>query len=124
MCVKLFRAGERRKKSRRAATKYQYHTTIFKFSGQRNCHFMDTIPQTTDVSQDVARDSLIAISELSPDSSLSASKLLPDNPNNVNEVGSKESDNAEDYRTELISISYTQSPDGEKNSPSVPRKSQ
>lgn len=85
---------------------------------------MDTIPQTTDVSQDVARDSLIAISELSPDSSLSASKLLPDNPNNVNEVGSKESDNAEDYRTELISISYTQSPDGEKNSPSVPRKSQ
>lgn len=81
---------------------------------------MDTIPQTTEVSQDVARDSLIAISELSPDSSLSASKLLPDNPNNVNEVGSKESDKAEDYRTKLISISYTQSPDGKKSVPVSP----
>lgn len=83
-------------------------------------YFMDTIPPATEVSQDTARESLIAISESSPDDSVSVSELLPDDSNNVNEVGSEESDRAEDCRAKLISISYTQSPDGKKTTPVSP----
>lgn len=64
---------------------------------------------------------MIAISQCEPDRNL-ASKLLPDNDNNLNAVELKESDKAEHYRSELISISYTNSFDG-KDFPSFTQKS-
>lgn len=84
--------------------------------------FMDTTtPPAIEFSSDLVRESLIAISQLSPDNNLSASKVLGDNPNSVNGFAVKESDRAEDYRSKLISISYTLSPDS--NDSNVTRKS-
>lgn len=84
--------------------------------------FMDTTtPPAIEFSSDLARESLIAISQLSPDNNLSASKVLGDNPNSVNGFAVKESDRAEDYRSKLISISYTLSPDS--NDSNLTRKS-
>lgn len=71
---------------------------------------MDTISPTSVVSQELARELLMAISEAIPDNVL-ASKLLPENSDNVNVIELKEREAAEKYRSELISISYIESPD-------------
>ncbi|XXG42982.1 hypothetical protein AAC387_Pa01g3122 [Persea americana] len=76
--------------------------------------FMDTTAPRIKVSPDLARESLIAISQLNPDKNLSAPKLLHGNAKNCNGVAVNESDIDEDYRSKLISISYTRSPDSEK----------
>ncbi|KAJ8633779.1 hypothetical protein MRB53_027115 [Persea americana] len=77
---------------------------------EENCHSMDTISPTSVVSQELARELLMAISEAIPDNVL-ASKLLPENSDNVNVIELKERKAAEKYRSELISISYIESPD-------------
>lgn len=76
--------------------------------------FMDTTAPRIKVSLDLARESLIAISQSNPARNLSASNLLHGNAKNCNGVVVNESDIAEDYRSKLISISYTRSPDSEK----------
>nr|DAD18177.1 TPA_asm: hypothetical protein HUJ06_019640 [Nelumbo nucifera] len=71
---------------------------------------MDTQVPGKEVSQELARESLIAISQSIPDKVL-VSELYSENLNNKNVVEVEESDGAEKYRSELISISYMQSPD-------------
>lgn len=71
---------------------------------------MDTVSPTSVVSHELARELLIAISEAIPDNVL-ASKLLPENSDTVNVIELKEREAAEKYRSELISISYIESPD-------------
>ncbi|KAF5181125.1 hypothetical protein FRX31_029288 [Thalictrum thalictroides] len=71
---------------------------------------MDTKSPENKPSQEETRESLIALSECTPES-VSASKHLPDNGNSVNPVDLEDGDEAEKCRSELISISYTQSPD-------------
>ncbi|ERN09268.1 hypothetical protein AMTRI_Chr13g115330 [Amborella trichopoda] len=73
---------------------------------------METILPSAEVSQEKARESLIAISQLDPDKNLTlasdpSSKLLI----NSTAATDKGSGGAEEYRQKLISISYTQSPE-------------
>lgn len=68
-------------------------------------------PPCKEASEDVTRESLIALSYSLPDKVLT-SKLSPENPKKENAVGQLGSEGAADeYRSELISISYPQSPD-------------
>ncbi|KAG1354302.1 hypothetical protein COCNU_07G004140 [Cocos nucifera] len=71
---------------------------------------MDSIAPVTEVSQELARESLIAISQSLPEKSLH-SNPLPTNHTDANGVGVKEGGVAEKYRSKLISISCTESSD-------------
>ncbi|KAJ4957376.1 hypothetical protein NE237_024487 [Protea cynaroides] len=73
--------------------------------GGNHQNFMDTKVPGKEASQDLARESLIAISECGPDTVLSSK--LSSKSNGTNAVELKKSDRAEDYRSKLISISYT-----------------
>lgn len=57
-----------------------------------------------------ARESLIALSYSAPDKAL-PSKDLPENSNTENAVEGTEVDRKEKFRSELISLSYMQSPE-------------
>lgn len=79
---------------------------------QGESHFMDT--KSTEqkvVSQEQTRESLIAISECVPDNFFT-SKCSSDYSNNVDLIV-KDGDEAEKFRSELISISYSQAPENE-----------
>ncbi|PKI46901.1 uncharacterized protein LOC116206364 [Punica granatum] len=77
----------------------------------RTAHFMDIESPNKEVSKDLARESLIAISNLLPDNVLGEDVSLLESLSNGNGVAAVNSDITEKYRTELISISYGQSPD-------------
>ncbi|KAK3195299.1 hypothetical protein Dsin_026609 [Dipteronia sinensis] len=77
---------------------------------QADSHFMDKSTLGNEAREEVTRESLIAISYSVPDKAL-ASKLSPEKLNGENQVEENDSDGAEKYRSELISISYSQSPD-------------
>ncbi|RWW48187.1 hypothetical protein BHE74_00045763 [Ensete ventricosum] len=63
----------------------------------------------TDVSQELARESLIAISQSVPEEE-STSHLLPVNPAGVSIASATETEETDKYRSELISIASIQSP--------------
>jgi len=64
----------------------------------------------SEIPEEVTRESLIAISNSLPDKD-PASKLLSEKLNGENLVGEIDYSGEEKYRSKLISISYTQSPD-------------
>lgn len=70
---------------------------------------MDSKVSSDKVSQELARELLIAISYSVPDTVDHASK----NIDSANGVAVANADGAEKYRSELISISYAQSPDAQ-----------
>ncbi|KAK5770147.1 hypothetical protein PVK06_046297 [Gossypium arboreum] len=69
-------------------------------------------PGNDGTADEVTRESLIAISYSLPDKVVAASKLSSDNSNREKLFERKGSDGDEKYRSELISISYSQSPEG------------
>lgn len=71
---------------------------------------MDKKSPAKEASDDVTRESLIAISYSVPDK-LPAQKISSENLNDENLVEEINCDGAEKYRSELISISNSQSPD-------------
>lgn len=73
--------------------------------------YMDIESPNKEVSKDLARESLIAISNLLPDNSGENDVKLPQTLSNGNGVAVTNSDITEKYRSELISISYAQPPD-------------
>ncbi|KAK9274416.1 hypothetical protein L1049_019231 [Liquidambar formosana] len=79
-------------------------------SGLADCHYMDKKPSVKEASEDVIRESLIAISYSVPDKVLT-SKQSSENLNVENLVEGIDCDGADKYRSELISISYSQSPE-------------
>ncbi|KAF8412819.1 hypothetical protein HHK36_000790 [Tetracentron sinense] len=94
--------------------------------GREHCHLMDTKAPGKEVTQQLARESLIAISQSLPDNSKLSSKNLSSvdvvevidsdgaekyRPKLVDVVEVIDSDGAEKYRSKLISISYSESPD-------------
>jgi len=64
------------------------------------------------VTEEVTRESLIAISYRLPEKDL-ASGLSPENSSSESPVEGINGDGAEVYRSKLISISYSESPDTE-----------
>lgn len=72
---------------------------------------MDIESPSKEVSKDLARESLIAISNLLPDNVPENDVMLPESFSNENVVAVTNGDITEKYRSELISISYAQSPD-------------
>lgn len=62
------------------------------------------------ISQELARESLMAISKCIPDTSL-ASNRLPEKSVVADVPDQKDCGGLEDYRLKLISISYIQAPD-------------
>ncbi|KAF8379112.1 hypothetical protein HHK36_028541 [Tetracentron sinense] len=73
-------------------------------------HLMDTKAPGKKVSQELARESLIAISQSLPEKVLD-SKLSFEDLNSLDVVEVIDSHGAEKYRSKLISISYAESPD-------------
>ncbi|TXG62435.1 hypothetical protein EZV62_009429 [Acer yangbiense] len=71
---------------------------------------MDKSTLGNEAPAEVTREALIAISYPGPDKAL-ASKLLPEKLNGENQIEVNDSDGAEKYRSELISISYSPSPE-------------
>lgn len=76
------------------------------------------IPGNDGTADEVTRESLIAISYSLPDKVAAASQFSSDNSNREKLVERKGSDGDDKYRSELISISYSRSPEG-KGSPST-----
>lgn len=89
-----------------------YLQPIFPHFRKRNCHYMDINPQSKEVSLDLARELLIAISQSLPENltNSQAGKELS-NGNSISAVANGHGDAAEEFRSELISISYLPSPD-------------
>ncbi|KAI3498476.1 hypothetical protein L1887_34251 [Cichorium endivia] len=76
----------------------------------------------SDVSEDLTRESLIALSYTLPDTKNLSSTEVPKSSNTVNNVAeSVNTDEKEEFRAGLISISYAESPDT-KDSPVSPEK--
>ncbi|GMN65259.1 hypothetical protein TIFTF001_034328 [Ficus carica] len=73
-------------------------------------HFMDKTAPEKEVPEEVARESLISISYSLPEKVLT-SKVSSDKANGESLVGGVDRDGEDKFRSELISISYTQSPD-------------
>ncbi|URE37309.1 Pyruvate kinase [Musa troglodytarum] len=69
----------------------------------------DSMAPKSDVSQELARASLMAISQSVPEEN-PTSHLLPVNPADVSIASAKETEETEKYRSELISIASIQSP--------------
>lgn len=76
---------------------------------------MDKTALAKEASDEVARESLIAISNALPEKAISP-KRSPQNLKGEKLVRGQSLDSAEKYRSELISISYSDSPDA-KDSP-------
>ncbi|KAF8412526.1 hypothetical protein HHK36_000515 [Tetracentron sinense] len=72
--------------------------------------FMDIKAPGEEVSQQLTRESLIAISQFVPDKILDL-ELLTENLSSTDVVQVIDSDGDKKYRSKLISISYMQSPD-------------
>ncbi|GFZ02882.1 hypothetical protein Acr_15g0014900 [Actinidia rufa] len=79
---------------------------------------MDMKEPGKEASEDLTRESLIAISYRLPEKDL-ARDVSPENLSTVSPVDGINSDGAENYRSKLISISYSESPDI-KNLPASP----
>ena len=75
-----------------------------------DCCFMDKTVPGKEVPDEVTRESLISISYSEPDK-VPTSKLSSEKLNSENHLGRVDSNGDEKYRSELISISYTQSPE-------------
>ena len=75
-----------------------------------DCCFMDKTVPGKEVPDEVTRESLISISYSEPDK-IPTSKLSSEKLNSENHLGRVDSNGDEKYRSELISISYTQSPE-------------
>ncbi|CAL9780566.1 unnamed protein product [Musa acuminata subsp. burmannicoides] len=71
---------------------------------------MDSVTPKTESTKEQTLELLIAISQSVPRMNLT-SNPSPMNSTIVNMVREKENEDAEKYRSKLISISYTQSPD-------------
>lgn len=71
---------------------------------------MDKEALGKEVAEEVTRESLIAISYSEPDK-VFASKSCPEKVNGESLIGRIDGDAEDKFRSELISISYTQSPD-------------
>lgn len=77
-------------------------------------HFMDKVEQTRkEASEDATRESLIAISYRLPEKKDLAPEHKPENLNKSEDLGNGilKGDGEEKYRSKLISISYSESPD-------------
>lgn len=74
------------------------------------CHFMDKVVHGKEVSEEVTRESLIAISYTEPDKIL-GSKHSSEKVNGESLIGEINGDAEDKFRSELISISYTVSPE-------------
>lgn len=76
----------------------------------------------SDVSEELTRESLIALSYTLPDTKNLSSTEVPKSSNTVKNVAeSVNTDEKEEFRAGLISISYAESPDT-KDSPVSPEK--
>ncbi|KAK4738442.1 hypothetical protein R3W88_002139 [Solanum pinnatisectum] len=75
-------------------------------------HFMDKKESGKEISEEVTRESLIAISYSEPEIDPSI-ESVPENSNYENVVKSLNDIKDDKYRSELISISYAESPDTE-----------
>ncbi|XP_028077378.1 uncharacterized protein LOC114279344 [Camellia sinensis] len=73
-------------------------------------HLMDKKEPGKEVSEDVTRESLIALSYRLPEKDL-ALGFSPENLNSESLVEGIDGDGAERYRSKLISISYSESPE-------------
>ncbi|XP_006368431.3 uncharacterized protein LOC18094194 isoform X1 [Populus trichocarpa] len=73
-------------------------------------HFMDNKAACEEISQELARESLIGISYCLPDK-VQNSEGVPQSVNDEEKLPVINGDGAEKYRSELISISDIQSPD-------------
>jgi hypothetical protein len=73
-------------------------------------HFMDNKAACEEISQELARESLICISYCLPDK-VQNSEGVPQSVNDEEKLPVINGDGAEKYRSELISISDIQSPD-------------
>ena len=71
---------------------------------------MDKTVPGKEVPDEVTRESLISISYSEPDK-VPTTKLSSEKLNSENHLGRVDSNGDEKYRSELISISYTQSPE-------------
>ncbi|KAL0007416.1 hypothetical protein SO802_008918 [Lithocarpus litseifolius] len=80
------------------------------FLDPADCCFMDKTVPGKEVPDEVTRESLISISYSEPDK-VPTSKLSSEKLNSENHLGRVDSNGNEKYRSELISISYTQSPE-------------
>lgn len=80
---------------------------------------MDKTDRNKDLIEDIARESLIAISYGVPDTD----KTAESSPKYINGGKAEVRDNKENYRSELISISYSPSSDVEKVQPLYARGS-
>ncbi|MCD9641956.1 hypothetical protein HAX54_028515 [Datura stramonium] len=78
----------------------------------KDSHYMDKKESGKEISEEVTRESLIAISYCEPEKDLSI-ESAPENSNDENVVKSVNVDTDDKYRSELISISYAESPDTE-----------
>lgn len=75
-----------------------------------DCHFMDKSELGKEAREEVTRESLIAISYSVPDTDPLDSKLTPDKINGVDSDSDAADGAADKFRSELISISYSDSP--------------
>ncbi|KAG6510520.1 hypothetical protein ZIOFF_028544 [Zingiber officinale] len=73
---------------------------------------MDAIAPTTLLSREIAREFLIAISQTTPEKCLAAN-VLPANSTDVGVAEGRIDRDADKYRSKLISISQSQSPDAQ-----------
>ncbi|PHT60587.1 hypothetical protein CQW23_02950 [Capsicum baccatum] len=79
----------------------------------KDSHYMDKKASGKEISEEVTRESLIAISYCEPEKDLPFIESAPENSNNENVVKSVSGDTDDKYRSELISISYAEPPDTE-----------
>ncbi|THG10970.1 hypothetical protein TEA_028063 [Camellia sinensis var. sinensis] len=80
------------------------------FITNKGYHLMDKKEPGKEVSEDVTRESLIALSYRLPEKDL-ALGFSPENLNSESLVEGIDGDGAERYRSKLISISYSESPE-------------
>ncbi|XP_019259972.1 PREDICTED: uncharacterized protein LOC109238003 [Nicotiana attenuata] len=79
---------------------------------KKDSYYMDKKASGKEISEEVTRESLIAISYSEPEKDLSI-ESEPENSNRENVVKSINEDEDNKYRSELISISYEEPPDTE-----------
>ncbi|CAI9770397.1 unnamed protein product [Fraxinus pennsylvanica] len=85
---------------------------------EKDCQFMDNKEPGKEISEDMTRESLIALSYWVPETGLNAEDS-PKNLDSEEAVQPLDCDVDDKYRSKLISISYSQSPDG-KVRPALP----
>ncbi|OIT39498.1 hypothetical protein A4A49_15662 [Nicotiana attenuata] len=93
-----------------------FYLSLFLFSvvilQKKDSYYMDKKASGKEISEEVTRESLIAISYSEPEKDLSI-ESEPENSNRENVVKSINEDEDNKYRSELISISYEEPPDTE-----------